>query len=190
MFTYTAFEGYKLLSHGDIETVALDVRKALKKDSNKSVLIFSDSTGRQIDLNLNGYESEVLERLKVFAAPPVSTHIGGVGRPKLGVVSREISLLPQHWEWLSNQEGGASSVIRRLIDAKMNTSLLSAKEKTKKVQEVVYKFLSAVAGNLPNFEEVVRYLYRKDKKKFEDLMSDWPSDVSKHASFLAKEAFL
>lgn len=189
MFTYTAFDGFKRISHGDIETVALDVRKVLKKDSTKSILIFSDSTGRQIDLNLSGYESEVLERLKVFAAPPVSTHIGGAGRPKLGVVSREISLLPQHWEWLSNQEGGASGVIRRLIDAKMNTSLLSVKEKTKQVQEVVYKFLNAVAGNLPNFEDVVRYLYRKDRKKFAELMSDWPEDVSKHALFLAKEAF-
>jgi len=189
MFTYTAFEGFQLLSHGGIEKVALAVKKSLKGHSKENILIFSDSTGRQIDLDLSGPESDVLERLQVFASPPVTSTVGGVGRPKLGVVSREISLLPQHWEWLSNQDGGASSVIRRLIDAKMNTAVLPSKEKSKQSQETTYKFLSAIAGNLPNFEEVIRYLYRKDKKKFEELMGDWHRDLAKHALYLAKDAF-
>lgn len=189
MFTYTAFEGFHLLSHGGIEKVALAVKKSLKSHPKDNILIFSDSTGRQIDLDLSGPESDVLERLKVFLSPAVTSTVGGVGRPKLGVVSREISLLPQHWEWLSNQDGGASSVIRCLIDAKMNTAVLPGKEKSKRSQETTYKFLSAIAGNLPNFEDVIRYLYRKDKKKFEELTRDWPRDLAKHALHLAKDAF-
>ena len=74
----------------------------------------------------------------------------GAGRPKLGVVAREISLLPQHWEWLLVQDG---------------------------------------AGNLPNFEEAVRFLYRKDKKKFTELIAAWPKDVVKHANQLSNGVF-
>lgn len=188
MFTYTAFDGFKLLSHGGIEKVALDIWRSSKTSSKESILIFSDSTGRQIDLDLSGTENEVLERLKVFSSRG-AVKAGGVGRPKLGVVSREISLLPQHWEWLSNQEGGSSSVIRRLIDEKMKTVSSANKEKIKLAQEATYKFLSAIAGNLPNYEDVIRYLYRKDKKKFDDTMADWHRDIVKYASFLSKEVF-
>ena len=110
----------------------------------------------------------------------------GAGRPKLGVVPREISLLPIHWEWLINQDGGSSAVIRNLIDEKIKNRSI---DKIKNSQERTYKFLSTLAGNLPNFEEATRFLYRKDKRKFTELISSWPKDIAKHATHLSREVF-
>ena len=49
------------------------------------VLIFEDQTGRQVDFDLRGSLDEVLA--KALPVPAKS----GPGRPKLGVISREIS---------------------------------------------------------------------------------------------------
>lgn len=188
MYGYTAFdESFTAIAQGSLEDVALEVKKQLKSKKEASALVFSDLTGRQIDLDLSGSEKDVRERLKMFVykAPEVSRT---AGRPKLGVVAREVSLLPSHWEWLLNQDGGASLMIRRLIDEKIKLTTAN-KDKTKIAQEATYKFLSALAGNLPNFEEVIRYLYRKDKKKFQDLMKEWPQDVAEHASKMAVPVF-
>ena len=176
MFKYTAFDKFNLVSSGTIEIVALEVRKYMKSSKDTNILIFSDSSGKQMDLDLSGSEKDVLERLKIFKNQESGTTPTGPGRPKLGVVAREISLLPSHWEWLSNQPGGASSTIRSLIEEKTKSSV-SGKLKVKTAQEIVYKFLNAIAGNLPNFEDAVRFLYRKDEKKFKDLISEWPADL-------------
>lgn len=187
MFTYTAFEGHKLLSHGSLETIAVDIRKQLKARPEARILIFSDSSGKQMDLDLSGTEKETLERLKVFQAND-TCQAQGPGRPKLGVVSREVSLLPQHWEWLSNQQGGASATLRRLVEEKIKQPL-SSKDQVKKDQEVAFKFLTAIAGDLPNFEEAIRYLYRRDKKKFKDLIASWPGDLKTHTMRLTENVF-
>ncbi|MCO5113656.1 MAG: DUF2239 family protein [Bdellovibrionaceae bacterium] len=185
MFTYTAFEEFKMIGQGNMETVALAVKARMKANKAASVLIFSDLTGRQIDLDLSGTDKQVLERLKVYASQDIPTPTGA-GRPKLGVIPREISLLPRHWEWLLNQDGGASAVIRNLIDEKIK---IRPTDKIKLAQERTYKFLSAIAGNLENFEEATRFLYRKDKDKFKALISGWPKDVMKHAISLSKDVF-
>lgn len=187
MYTYTAFDGFQKLISSDLEKVLLAVKKRHKTHRDSNILIFSDSTGKQMDFDLSGSETDVIERHKIYTAktnPPQPA----VGRPKLGVVPREISLLPTHWEWLNNQAGGASSTIRLLIDEKISASS-SDKLKVKKSQEITYKFLSAIAGDLPNFEESIRYLYRSDRKKFIELVSDWHKDVVDHALTLATEAF-
>ncbi|HEX5055035.1 MAG TPA: DUF2239 family protein [Gammaproteobacteria bacterium] len=185
MFNYTAFDNFKILAQGNLQSVAISVKQRIKEQKAASILIFSDLTGRQIDLDLSGTDKQVLDRLKIYSSqqPPPSA---GAGRPKLGVVPREISLLPHHWEWLINQDGGASAVIRRLIDQKIQNS---SSDKTKIAQERTYKFLSAVAGNLPNFEEAMRFLYRKDKKKFAELILGWPKDIIKYSMGLAGAAF-
>jgi hypothetical protein len=187
MYTYTAFEGFHKLISSDLEKVLLTVKKRLKTHRDASILIFSDSTGKQMDFDLSGTEAEVIERHKVYTAKsaPAKTT---VGRPKLGVVPREISLLPTHWEWLNNQAGGASSTLRHLIDDKIKLGS-SDKLKVKRAQEVTYKFLSAIAGDLPHFEETLRYLYRSDRKKFVELTSDWNQDIVDHALSLAADAF-
>ena len=91
----------------------------------------------------------------------------GPGRPKLGVVAREITLLPRHWEWLAQQTGGASVAIRKLVDearrATATTAIASAS-----AQEAAYRFMSAMAGNLPHFEEAIRALFADDPRRFEN----------------------
>jgi hypothetical protein len=96
--------------------------------------------------------------------------------------------LPTHWEWLSNQTGGASATLRRLVDERAKAES-PGKDRAKKSQEVTFKVLTAIAGDLPNFEEAIRYLYRKDGRRFRELIADWPKDVIAHAMALAEEAF-
>jgi hypothetical protein len=184
---YTVFEGNKRLASGPLERVALKMKRRLKAKPTAALLMFSDQTGKQMDLDLSGSEAQILERLKVFVSAeqgtPSSAGVVGPGRPKLGVVAREVSLLPRHWEWLAAQTGGASATLRRLVEeAKKN---VSERETAKAVQERTYKFMSALAGDLPQYEEVLRALFAKDQKKFHALMGDWPQDLKKHAKTLA-----
>ena len=188
MFTYTAFDGFQLISQGSLEKVALDAKRQLKANRDARILVFSDSSGKQMDLVLSGSEKETSERLKIFKTPDGNPSQSGPGRPKLGVIAREVSLLPSHWEWLSNQSGGSSAIIRRLVEEKMKGPA-SGKDKIKKAQEAVYTFLNAIAGDLPNFEEAVRFLYRRDKKRFKELIAKWPEDLVRHTLALASETF-
>ncbi|MFN3453829.1 MAG: DUF2239 family protein [Pseudobdellovibrio sp.] len=188
MYTYTAFDEFQIIAKGQIDHIALELKKYLKLNKESRILIFSDLTGKQIDIDLSGTDKEVMDRLKVYNPTQIETPISKAGRPKLGVVPREISLLPQHWEWLNNQDGGASATIRKLIDEKIKLSSKTP-DKIKSYQEGTYKFLSAIAGNFPHFEDVTRYLYRKDKKKFEEHMNGWPKDIIKHALHLSKGVF-
>ena len=186
--TYSAFEETSLLAHGNLEEVVIAVKKRSQKSQGLSpILIFSDLTGKQMDFNFNGSEKEVLQRLRVYLDDGPTPTISGPGRPKLGVVAREVSLLPRHWEWLSNQSGGASAGLRRLVEMEMKNS--SHKENTKKSQERTYRFMSAMAGNLPQYEEALRALYAKDKKKFKLMIAKWPRDLKEHIFFLSEESF-
>jgi hypothetical protein len=186
--TYTAFEGSDLFAHGALDDVLIQVRKKASKVHGPNILIFSDSTGKVMDFDVTGTEKEMLNRLRVYRSPSQSTELAsGPGRPKLGVIAREVSLLPRHWEWLATQTGGASATIRRLVeDAKKSSS---AKDLAKQTQENVYRFLSAIAGDLPHYEEVLRALYAKDEKKFKSNMQGWPKDISHHAKKLASPLF-
>lgn len=190
-YTYTAFENFKKLISGDLEKVLLLVKKRLNTNPTARILIFSDTTGKQMDFDLSGTESDIIERHKIYTTRSIetqSTTQPTVGRPKLGVIPREISLLPSHWEWLHNQNGGASSTIRQLIDEKVK-SVSIEKLKRKQSQEITYKFLSSIAGDLPHYEDSLRYLYRSDLKKFKEQISSWPKDISEHALHLSAAAF-
>jgi uncharacterized protein len=184
--TYTAFEGGNLVSKGPLPEVILKVKRRIGKAENSAVLIFSDATGNTMDFNFQGTEKDVLKRLEVFVGedPAEAT---GRGRPRLGVVSREVSLLPRQWEWLASQSGGASAVLRRLVDeAKRKTSDGNT---IKQVQERTYKFMSVTAGDLKGYEEALRALYKKDQKAFALRMEGWPEDVKAHALDLARPVF-
>lgn len=185
--TYTAFAGHKLLAHGDLIKVALRVKRKLKEEPHASVLMFSDLTGKQMDFDLHGTEKEVQDRLQKFVAEEPGHVIQGRGRPKLGVIAREVSLLPRHWEWLAAQSGGASAAIRRLIeDARRKTS---GRETIKQAQERTYKFMTAMGGDLPGYEEALRALYAKDERKFQRQLDEWPAQVKEHAVKLSAAAF-
>ncbi len=184
--SFTAFIGDKILAQGELAKVALKVKRKLREDSSSSILIFSDSTGKEMDFDLRGSESDVLQRLQVYISQPEPANMGP-GRPKLGVISREISLLPRHWEWLSTQSGGASATLRRLVDEARKQS--SSKELVKQSQERAYKFMAAIAGNLPHYEEALRALFSGNKKRFEAQIKDWPKDIKQHSIDMAGAGF-
>jgi len=185
--TYTAFVQHKLLAHGDLLKVALKVKRKLKDEPHAAVLIFSDLTGKQMDLDLRGSEKELEERLQKFVAQEPDNTNQGRGRPRLGVVAREVSLLPRQWEWLSTQSGGASAAIRRLVDdARKKTS---GRDTIKQSMERTHAFMTAIGGNLAGYEEALRALYAKDQRKFHKQLEAWPTQVKEHAIKLSGATF-
>jgi hypothetical protein len=175
--TFTAFNGTQLLATGAVEPVVRKLKEAFDADNGTPSLVFEDATGKQVDFDLEGSSAEVIERLAwhPHLRSPDEIYPRGRGRPRLGVVSREISLFPRHWEWLERQPQGASAAIRRLIeDARLREP---DKERDAKAREAAGNFMWAMAGNLPNFEEASRALYAKDNDKLAALTRAWPKDV-------------
>ncbi|TCW84966.1 DUF2239 domain-containing protein [Burkholderia sp. SRS-46] len=190
--SYTAFEGHRRLATGPLSTVALTMRRAFDANAAGAVLIFDDSTGRSIDLDLRGSDDEVLARYAPTAGDaPEQAHDDdaradeprGRGRPKLGVVSREVTLLPRHWEWLGAQPGGASVALRKLVDEARRAR--ATEDQRRAARDRAYHFMSAIAGDLPGFEEAVRALYAGDRARMGELIATWPGDVRDHALGLA-----
>jgi uncharacterized protein len=185
--TYTAFEGTTLLFRGTFQEVVLKIKERLGRKENNSVLIFSDNTGKTMDFNFQGGMKDVLKRLEIYVAKQEGTPVAGPGRPKLGVISREVSLLPRHWEWLANQPSGASATIRKLIeDAKKRSSVHVG---VRQVQEHVYRFMSVIAGDMKGYEEALRALYKADRENFLLHTRDWPVDVRTHVVEMAEPIF-
>lgn len=162
--TYTAFHGERQIDGG-----WEGARAWVAAHGESGLLCFEDQTGKQIDFNWR-------EPARAPAVP-----MPGPGRPKLGVVSREISLLPRHWEWLETQPNGASAAIRRLVDQ----ARAMPGEKERRGREAAGRFLTAMAGNLPGYEEVTRALYGGDGERFVTLMAEWPADIREYAARLA-----
>jgi hypothetical protein len=177
---YTAFLGIKRLASGPLSQVALAAKKAIDRGAQQPVLIYNDSTGRAIDIDSRGADAEVLARLAVASPAPL---FRGRGRPKLGVVAREVTLLPRHWQWLGSQPGGASVAIRKLVEAARRSQ--QAADQHREKQEAAYHFMSAMAGNLANFEEAARALFAGDRERFDGLISGWAADIRDHAVKLA-----
>ncbi len=199
----TAFTGSQRIASGDLATV---VHASHHAASNAlPVLIFDDTTGRVIDVDFRGTPHEAVARLgtppTVPPAPPETetgrqapdspyredAHARGRGRPRLGVIAREVTLLPRHWDWLATQPGGASAAVRRLVDEARQTH--AAKDRRRQAQEAAYRFMSAMAGNEPGFEEATRALFAGDEPRFAELTAGWPGDVRDHARMLAARAF-
>lgn len=180
----TAFAGNKIIATGDIQEVALKVKNFLS-DNKANILIFDDATSSQIELDLRGTIDAVTRRLEKVLEPEEKKF--GPGRPKLGVVSKEVTLLPQHWEWLALQPGGASVTLRKLIEEAKKKN--AHKDQIRQAQEATYKFMHAMAGDLPDYEEALRALYAADEKRFEKMIADWPGDIKKHTTKLAQNAF-
>ena len=191
----TAFEGVRCLASGALTDVALVVKAAVERDAGASVLIFDDLTSRLIELDLRGSTSDVLARLAATEADDTqqpqpagdaASASRGRGRPKLGVVAREVTLLPRHWEWLNAQSGGASVALRKLVDAARAAS--EVKDRVRQAQEAAYRFMTAMAGDLAGYEEATRALYANDAARFDAMTAAWPDDVRDHARMLARRA--
>lgn len=185
--TYTAFEGPDRLFKGNLQDVVLKTKRRLGRAENSSILIFSDATGRTIEFNFHGSEKDVSRRLEMYVDQAGNKPSSGPGRPRLGVISREISLLPRHWEWLATQSGGASAAIRRLIEEAKKKS--AARGSIKQLQERAYQFMTVIAGDLAGYEEALRALYRADRKHFLLKIQDWPCDIKNYLMELAEPVF-
>lgn len=193
----SAFEGSRLLASGPLVEVAIAVKAAMAWEAADPILTFDDATGRVIDLDLRGTKAEIIARLSQPQAPRAdqapSTQADkdadapkearGRGRPKLGVIGREVTLLPRQWDWLAAQPGGASVALRKLVDDARRAT--SGAQKTRAAQERAYHFMLAMAGNLPHYEEATRALFANDRARLEHHMSEWPSDVAAHTIRLA-----
>ncbi len=189
----TAFSGTERIARGALIDVALAI-KAAEAQVQGPVLTFDDASGMVIDLDLRGTTAEIVKRLnehgelEALAARTrlqlASASNRSRGRPKLGVVAREVTLLPRHWEWLARQSGGASQALRRLVDEARRTD--EGQPDRKAAHERTYRFLSALAGDLPGYEEAIRALFASDDELFIDRMSAWPIDIQNHALALAQ----
>ncbi|GGF44775.1 hypothetical protein GCM10007301_00380 [Azorhizobium oxalatiphilum] len=177
---FTAFAGQSRIAAGPLAEVARAVRTA-NDGLTDSLLVFDDATGKVVDLDLRGTADEVATRYAL--ANNAEAKPRGRGRPKLGVVAREVTLLPRHWDWLAAQPGGASVALRRLVEEARRAD--APRQQTRAAQEAAYRFMSAMAGNLPGFEETSRALFAGDRLRMEQETAGWPDDIRVYALELA-----
>src|SRR5688572_29276782 len=187
MDSCTAFEGSRCIGSGALPEVALRVKKVVDRGPRGPVLIFDDVTSEQVELDLRGTDEEVTRRLAERAAreAPAAEPEGprGPGRPKLGVVAREVTLLPRHWEWLGSQPGGASVTLRKLVEEARRAN--GDADRARVARDAAYRFMSVMAGNLADFEEASRALFADDRRRFVGLVAGWPDDIRDHIVKLA-----
>ena len=171
MSTCTAFAGSRRIATGEWNQVALEIRKAQDRGEQAMVLIFDDESGRQVELDPR----------------PAVPETRKPGRPRLGVVAREVTLLPRHWEWLATQPGGASVALRQLVEYASRAN--RTQDRVRIARESAYRFMSAMAGNEPGFEEASRALFAGNREKFEKETAVWPADVRRYAAALASPSW-
>jgi hypothetical protein len=180
--TYTAFDGHLLLASGTLLDVTLAV-KASPGLAAGTILTFDDDSGKVVDLDLQGSAEEIAARHRARESGLAAK---SRGRPKLGVVAREVTLLPRHWDWLAAQRGGASVTLRRLIDQARKAE--SGPYAVTAARDAAYRFMSAIGGDLPGFEEAARALYAGDTAGLERHLAAWPEDLRAHIRKLAAPA--
>ena len=187
-----SFAGSRRIAAGTVAEVAARTKEAMDHGELGPILIFDDATGQPVEIDFRGTVEEVLRGLpssltevKPIESEPVAPR--GPGRPKLGVVAREVTLLPRHWEWLNDQPGGASVALRKLVEAARKAN--ESRDRVRRSQDAAYRFMTAIAGNLPGFEEANRALFAGDERQFQAHLRDWPADVQAHARTLAAPAF-
>lgn len=196
----TAFEDRRILLSGPLIEVALAVKTAVEIDGLKIFLVFDDATGRVIDLDLRGSKADIVDRLSQAPQQSTGRYVSrstkaldsvedeasepkGRGRPKLGVIAREVTLLPRQWEWLATQPGGASAVLRRLVDDARRAG--GSLQQRRAAQEAAYHFMQTIAGDLPGYEEGLRALFADDRTQLEHCIAAWPEDIGAYVIRLA-----
>ena len=179
-----AFHNTRRIASGPLREAALAAREVLERDPGAHVLLFDADTSRRIELDFRGDVEDLLERVEAIERPRPETESPtrrGPGRPRLGVVAREVTLLPRHWEWLGKQPGGASVALRRLVEQARKAPGNDRRE----AREIAYRFISQMAGDLPGFEEATRALFAGNEPGFRSATRKWPRDVRAHAFELA-----
>lgn len=184
--TCSAFDQHRRIANGTLIKVAAATKQAIDAGAAGAVLIFDDHSSRQIELDFRGTLDDVLARLVPTEAAPEQA-ARGPGRPKLGVTAREITLLPRHWAWLARQQGGASAVLRRLVEQAQRSG--APKERAQQAMEAVERFMQAMTGDFRGHEEASRAFYRGEHERFAALTEPWPADVRDHLRRLAARAW-
>ncbi len=193
-----AFAGDTCIASGELMCVALAAKKAVAKARPETVLVFDAATSEPVEIDLRGSREDVLRRLPPSPVVRDKAEAQGeadkaetprrAGRPKLGVVSREVTLLPRHWDWLGSQPGGASVALRKLVEHATRANV--GKDRIRRSQNAAYKFMTAMAGNRTGFEETARALFAADAPKFDKLIAAWPKDIRDHLRKLAAAALV
>jgi len=194
--SYIAFEGSRTIASGDLSSVVFKASAASLADPSLPVLIFDGVTSQLIEVNLHGKPEDLrgrIEQIESSMQPieePEAPHqaMRGPGRPKLGVVAREVTLLPRHWDWLATQPGGASVALRKLVEEARRAN--QGQDRLRAAQEAAYRFMTAMAGNEPGFEEASRALFAGARSRFERFVEPWPTDVAAHARRLAEKVWV
>lgn len=184
-YSHLAFAGDELIARGALPDVALAVHRAMQSGDARPVIVLEADTSQVVDLDLRGTDQDIVHRLATGAqkAPDAaSSRAPGPGRPRLGVVSREVSLLPRHWDWLRSQRGGASAALRRLVDEARKQG--RGREDVSRLQEAIDRYLRVMAGDRPNYEEALRAFYTNRDAEMRDLVAGWPADVRSHLDVL------
>jgi hypothetical protein len=191
----TAFAGTERIAAGELQHVALKARQRIDAGTGAAIRIFDDRDGRLIELDWRGSVADLLRRLGEPPYAAASAGLGpgaaatrrtGPGRPRLGVVAREVTLLPRHWQWLNAQPGGASVALRRLVEAARADA--GPEDRVRQSQQAAYRFMAEMAAEAPGFEDAARALFAGDAARFEEHTARWPDDVREHAGLLAQAA--
>jgi hypothetical protein len=188
---HALFEGHQLLARGPLQQVVAEaVARGGVGANGRPLLLLNDGSGETVDLDLRGGLTQVLERLRARLAPaPAAPQEAAAprerGRPRLGVVAREVTLLPRHWEWLASQRGGASQALRRLVDEARRRE---QEQGLPASPEARYKAMSTLAGDLPGFEEASRLLFAGDEAGFARSIAPWPQDLRDYLGSMSAEA--
>jgi uncharacterized protein len=188
---YVAFDGDRRVAAGNLPDVARATKELLDRRKEASVFIFDGVTGVLVDLDFRGTVGDVLARLPANAGTQAAEALPaaprGPGRPKLGVVAREVTLLPRHWEWLARQPGGASVALRRLVEEARRAG--EERDGIRQAQDAAYRFMSAMVGNKPHYEDAIRALFANERGRFKALVAAWPADLRDQTLIFAERAF-
>lgn len=190
-----AFEGKRCIASGSLAEVAIKVKETSDAHPEAQILVFDAQSSEAVEIDCRGSVADVLSRIPVASpeASPIVEEViapaapAGPGRPRLGVVAREVTLLPRHWEWLSSQPGGASVALRKLVEQARRASAFA--DGVRQAQDAAFRFMSAMAGDLQAFEEATRALFAPDRASFTALTANWPNDVRDHLLQLSEAAF-
>ena len=179
--TIIAFVGDRLIAKGAASDTLPAIHAA--NTAGEAVLVFDSATGKVVDLDLRGDLAASLARLG--AAPEPEKR--GPGRPKLGVTAREVTLLPRHWDWLASQPGGASVALRKLVEGALKEA--EGPDRVRRAKDASYRFMTAIAGDKPGYEEATRMLFAGDWTAFDAVVEIWPADVRDAVRGLAEGAW-
>ncbi|GHC72828.1 DUF2239 family protein [Limoniibacter endophyticus] len=179
---FSAFSGQKLLKRGTAQTVAAAMKRALENQRDVNFAIFDDKTGRRLDVPVAETEEDLASIIREAAMP---SRPRAPGRPRLGVVAREVTLLPQQWAWLNEQEGGASVTLRRLVD----NARSKADEDKRNAQAASSRFMADMLADQENYIEACAALSNANRAQFIELTRNWPMDLRDHVRLLAEPAF-